>query len=230
MTPLVPILDQVRRTAWSLAALAVVIALAAALPACRRGNDTPEQGEGGLAGSTTSTTAVPEVKVTVAVAAVESMRPEPVAFPDDLRAAVVAALDAWVGAGMVAPLLTGQPPVGLDTAFTPGALARLTPGSPDRASLLEETRPSEGALEPEKATVSLTGLADGAGHVGLVTASIDVSVVFVSPTGSIRTARTGEVTLVPVADRWLIDSYDVVTKRDTVPPPQATTTTGGQEQ
>lgn len=224
MTRLLPILDQVRRTACLLLALAV----AAALPACRRGNDGVDADDS-LAGSTTSTTAVPEIKVTVAVAAVESMRPEPVAFPDDVRDGVVRALDAWVGAGVVAPLLTGQPPVGLDTAFTPGALARLTPGSPDRASLLEDTRPAEGGLEPEKATVSLTGLADPGGGVGLVTASVDVSLLFVSPAGRLRIARTGEVTLVPVPEGWRIDGYDVVTKRDTVPPPQATTTTGGQE-
>jgi hypothetical protein len=228
MTPLLPILDEVRRTACLLVVLAVIVAAAFGLPACRAGHDGPD--EDSLAGSTTSTTAVPEIKVTVALAAVESMRHEPVQFPDDIRAAVVRAVDAWIGAGVVAPLLTGQPPVGLDASFTPGALARLTPGSPDRASLVEDTRPAEGGLAPEKATVSLVGLADGAGSVALVTAALDVSLVFVSPEGRLRIARTGEVTLVPVADGWRIDSYDVVTKRDTLPPPQATTTTGGQEQ
>lgn len=228
MTPLLPILDEVRRTACLLLALAVVLAVALGLPACRAGNDGPDESDS-LTGSTTSTTAVPEIKVTVALAAVESMRHEPVQFPDEVRDGVVRAVDAWIGAGVVAPLLTGQPPVGLDTAFTPGALARLTPGSPDRASLVEDTRPAEGGLEPEKATVSLIGLADGGGNVALVTASVEVSLVFVSPTGRLRIARTGEVTLVPVPEGWRIDSYDVVTKRDTVPAPQATTTTGGQE-
>lgn len=225
MTPFVPILDQVRRTVC----LLLIAAVGLVQPGCRAGKGDPEPGAQ-LAPSTTSTTAVPEIKVTVAVAAVESMRPEPVEFPDDVRTPVVAALDAWVGAGVVAPLLTGQPPVGLDAAFSAAALARLTPGSPDRASLLEETRPSEGVVQPEKAAVTLIGLADENGSVGLVTAGIDVSLVFVSSSGEVRHSRTGELVLVPMPGGWRIDSYEIVTKRDTVPPPQATTTTGGQEQ
>lgn len=222
MTPLLPILGQVRRT------VCLLLIAAIALSGCRRGKDDEPGAQ--LAPSTTSTTAVPEIKVTVAVAAVESMRPDPVAFPDDVRGPVVAALDAWLGAGVVSPLLTGQAPVGLDTAFTNAALARLTPGSADRAALLEETRPAEGVVEPEKASVVLVGLADEKGAVGLVTATVDVSLTFVSSGGPVRISRTGELVLMPVPGGWRIDSYEILAKRDTVPPPQATTTTGGQEQ
>ncbi|MDQ1439001.1 MAG: hypothetical protein QOK43_2630 [Acidimicrobiaceae bacterium] len=204
--------------------MALALALAApALAACHKGDSAKPRPPA----RSTSTTAVPQVTVTAASVAVESMKADVAKLPDDVRDGVVATLNAWVGTGVVAPLLTGQPPVGLDAVFTPAALARLVPGSPDRASLLEDTRPGEGVVQPEKAAVSLTGLVGEKGDVGLVTAGLDVSVVFVSAAGgSLRIARTGEVVLVPMPGGWRIDSYDVGTARDTLPPPPATTTTG----
>jgi hypothetical protein len=59
----------------------------------------------------------------------------------------------------------------------------------------------------------------------MVSASIDIALLFTMPTGALRIGRTGELVLVPVPGGWRIDSYDVVTKRDSAPPPPATTTT-----
>jgi hypothetical protein len=174
--------------------------------------------------SSTSTTVAPEIKVSAASVAVESMRVEAPGFPDAVRDAVVATLNAWVAAGVVGPLLSGQAPVGLDRVFTPVALGRLGAGSPDRAAMLEES--GAGAVQPEKSSVALTGLAGPDGSIELVTAGVDVSMLFVSAGSQVRIARTGDVVLIPLPEGWRIDSYDVVTHRDTVPPPAATTTTG----
>lgn len=197
--------------------LLLVVALAVA-GGCRSGSDSS---------STTSSTLPREIRVTAASVAVESMRPEPVEFPNQVRDSVVATLNTWIDVGVVDPLLTGQPPVGLDAAFSPVALARLSLGSPDRAALLEEG--TSAAVQPEKATASLLALADESGNIGLVTAFIEVAFVKVTEVDQVRVVRTGEVVVVPFDGQWLIDSYDVVTKRDTVvATPDTTTTTAGE--
>jgi hypothetical protein len=175
--------------------------------------------------SITTTTAPAPLKLAAAAIDVHSMRTEPTPLPDAVRDQVLATLDTYVAAAVLDPLLTGVPPVGLDSVFTPVALARLAPGTPDRAALVEDTRPAPGTVAPEKTGVVLSALAAEDGAIGMVSASIDIALLFTMPTGALRIGRTGELVLVPVPGGWRIDSYDVVTKRDSAPPPPATTTT-----
>lgn len=188
----------------------VVVALVAA-GGCRRDAEraTPPS---------TSSTLPPEIRLTASSAAVESMRgSQDVAaeFPADVRDAVVSTLNSWIGAGVVDPLLSGQPASGLDGAFTAAALARLAPGSPDRVAMLEDGLAA--AVEPETATAELVGLAGQDGSLELVTASVRVAFVRVGAGDSVRVVRSGEVVLVPVGEgAWRIDGYDVTTTQDTV--------------
>jgi len=175
---------------------------------------------------TTSTTApAPQFKVQVTSADLQSMKAEGAKLPDDVRKAVVATLDAYVGKAMVDPLNSGQAAVGLDSVFTADGLAKLVPGSSDRAALVDDTRPAPGAVAPEREQVALTALTAPDGTVVVVDARVDLSLVFTMPTGRLRIARVGDLVLVPANGGWRIDSYDMQSKHDTIPPPPAPTTT-----
>jgi hypothetical protein len=163
----------------------------------------------------TTTTTRPEFKLVVASVDVQSMK-EGAALSDKVRADVTATLSSYLEKAVVEPLSTGQAAVGLDAVFSPVALARLVPGSPDRAALVEEPVAPAGSVAPDKADVALTALAGQDGEVAVVTAKVDFAVVLTAGTGRLRLQRTGEVALVQVAGGWRIDSYDVVSKRDTV--------------
>lgn len=221
---MVPILGPVRR----LACLVLAVALAAA-GGCRRGSESaapPAPSTAAPAASapaTTTPTVPPAIRITATPAGVESMRREPVAIPGEVHDAVVATLNTWLDLGVVKPLLSGQPAAGLDAAFTPEAGARLTPGSPDRAAMLEEGAPA--GVHPEAASAALVGLAAPDGSLSLVTALVEVAFVRSLGPDRVRVVRTGEVLLVPAAGGWRIDGYDVVARRDTLPPPAAAATT-----
>jgi hypothetical protein len=163
----------------------------------------------------TTTTTRPEFKLVVNSVDVQSMK-EGAGLSDKVRADVTATLSSYLEKAVVEPLSTGQAAVGLDAVFSPVALARLVAGSPDRAALVEEPVAPPGSVAPDKADVALTALAGQDGEVAVVTAKVDFAVVLTGPAGRLRLQRTGEVALVQVAGGWRIDSYDVVSKRDTV--------------
>lgn len=217
MTPFARIFERMRRVVCVLLASVVAVGLGGC---SKKEKAAPPP-------SLTTTTALPEFRVVVPAVDVQSMKPGPAALPADVKAKVEATLNAYLAKAVIEPLYTGQPPVGLDAVFTPVALARLLPGSPDRAALLEDTRPAEGVLEPEKENASLTALAAQDGSIALVSAAIELNVLFTTTAGRVRYQRSGQLVLIPWADGWRVDSYDVVAKRDSVPPPPANTTTTG---
>jgi hypothetical protein len=201
----------------------VVVAVALVVSACS--HDKKAAPPPKLPPSTTTTT-LPEFKLVVASVDVQSMRAEPVKLPDEVRAQVRATLSNYLEKAVVEPLRTGQAAVGLDAVFTPVALARLGPGTPDRAALVEDPPGvGTGAVAPDKGDISLTALADQGGEIAVVTAKLDLAVVLSTGSTQVRIDRAGEVVLMPMPGGWRIDSYDLVTKRDTVPPPAPTTTT-----
>ncbi|HZQ26731.1 MAG TPA: hypothetical protein VFA94_03430 [Acidimicrobiales bacterium] len=174
---------------------------------------------------TTTTTAAAPLKVTASAATVDSMRDPAPPFPDDLRDQVLATLTSYLSAGIAAPLRTAQPSAGLDGVFTADALARLAPGGPDRAALIEEPAPVAGTVHPDTATATLVALAGQNGEIGMVNANVTLTVTATNGGSRVQIARTGDLVLVPAAGGWRIDSYDMSTKRDTAPAPVPSTTT-----
>lgn len=155
--------------------------------------------------------------VTVLSADVQAMAPQAPPFPDDVKAAVTASLEAWLDTGVVRPLRTGTPPsAGLEAVFTEPALARLAVPGPDRAAVLEEGSALTGAVRQERANARLTALTAPGGDVALVTVQLDLAHVVEADGASVAVVRSGEVVLVP-SGGWRIDAYDVRTSRDTVP-------------
>jgi hypothetical protein len=189
--------------------------------ACSSGHSTATPSKGPAA---TTTTAPPAIKVTAASTRVDSMRDPAPGFPDSLRDQVLTTLTAYVTSGVVAPLRTAQPSAGLESVFTPDALARLAAGTPERAALLEEPAGGPYAVSPDELGAHLVALVGQNGDVGLVHALVTFTVTASSAAGRTQVARTGDLVLVPVEGAWRIDSFDLSAKRDTLPPP--TTTTG----
>lgn len=195
------------------ALLLLVVALAVA-GSCSDGDDddktaatatTPEGQPAPLAGFAFSLTG----------ADVHAANPQAPPFPEDVKGAVKASLDAWLSRGIVLPLRTGQPPAGLEGVLTGAAAGRLVPGQPDRAAVLEEGTPVSGKVTQDRANAKLTALLDPGGAVAVVTAQVDLGVTVKGKGTTLKIARAGEIGLVFDNNAWRIDSYDLRTARDT---------------
>jgi hypothetical protein len=213
------------RLTVALRVLAVVLAVAALATgsACSSGG-SKKPGPSSGPPSTTPTTAVAPLKVTASAATVNSMRDPAPGFPDDLRDQVLATLTSYLSSAIAAPLRTAQPSAGLDGVFTADALARLVPGGPDRAAMIEEPTVAAGTVTADTATATLVALAGQNGEIGMVNANVTLTITATNGGSRVQVARTGDLVLVPASGGWRIDSYDLSTKRDTVPPPTTTTT------
>ena len=198
--------------------LAAVAVMSGLLGGCSGADDTattnksskPDKGGGAAPGG---------FGETVLAADVQAMAAQAPPFPDDVKAAVSASLDAYLDQAVVGPLRTGKPAgAGLDGVFTAAALARLTGPGPDRAAMLEEGAPLAGKVRQERANASLTALTGPGGEVVLVTAQLDLAhtVDTKGGAGSVAVVRSGEVVLVPDGG-WRIDAYDLRAARDTQP-------------
>ena len=185
-----------RRRSPALVAVALALAL---LPSCSGDGEGPP----GFALSLTGTD-------------VQPVRPPAPPFPDDVKAGVMATLNSYLSAAVVQPLRTGRPPSGVEPLFTAAAAPRLA--GPDRAALVEDGAQS-GNVRKDRADVKLTALTGPAGEVVVVTAQLDVALLVASRAGRLAVARAGEMALVPEANTWRIDSYDLRTQRDSPPPP-----------
>jgi hypothetical protein len=129
----------------------------------------------------------------------------------DVRAPVLETLTHYVQQASIGPLTTGQGAQGLDALFTGPAIQRLSDATRmDRSTVTDEgLAPATTTLSVDEATVGLTGLADIEGHVAVVAARLQLRFTVGSDEGTYRISRRGEVTLLPVFGRWLIDSWDL---------------------
>jgi len=156
------------------------------------------------------------INFTISEVRVSSMAAQPGPFPEDVWAAVVQLLDAYLARAMVDPLRSGAPPGGLDAVFTPAALERVS--GADRASVVEDLiSPVSGTVTADRANTILTLLTDRSGAPVLVNASLDILLTVRSDDGAVAVARNGEVVLIQDDSGWRIDSYDLKVARDTKP-------------
>ncbi|MEO7836553.1 MAG: hypothetical protein ABIS21_02790 [Acidimicrobiales bacterium] len=194
-----------RRPALLLAALLVVFAAAG----CSGGGDDVGGGKKAGAGAKTGSFAF-----TLAGTEVQSPAPQPPPFPEDVKAAVMASLDAYLANGVAAPLQSGKPSSGLEAAFTGAAIGRLAVSGPERAALLEEGTPVSGKVTQARATAKLTALMDPAGAVAVVVSQLDFALTVKGKGTTLTVVRTGEMALVFDNNAWRIDSFDLRTARD----------------
>ena len=188
------------------AALAAALAAWLLVGACSGDGD---DGADGRAGAYAFTLAGTEVHAATA---------SPPPFPEDVRAAVMETLDAYLATAVVEPLQRGRAPSGAEDLFTAAAAPRLA--GPDRAALVEDGALGSGRVRQDRAAVKLTALTGPGGEVVVVTAQLDVRLLTSSPDGRLSVVRAGDLALVVEGSGWRIDSYDVRTQRDSPPPPQ----------
>ena len=192
-----------------------LVAAALLLGACSDGEDGGD--EAGGKGAPPASEVPPATGFAVVAADVHAMAPQAPPFPEELKAAVKAGLDAWLGKGISVPLGTGKPPEGLEAVFTAPALSRLAGPGPDRAALLEEGSPLTGKVSQDRANANLSALTAPGGEVVVVTAAVDLALTVASGDGAVAVVRSGELVLVPENGSWRIDAYDLRTSRDTQP-------------
>lgn len=153
-----------------------------------------------------------DVRVAVGTVNVESAGP-PAEIPPAVVDQVTDLVRTYVQRATIDPL-TGKDADGVAELFTPFTAATLE--GPDGASLVDEglgraTRD----ITANTATVNLDGLADGAGNLVLLAASVALDLETATEDGPLRISRLGELVLVPDGFEWKIDSYDLAVERDT---------------
>lgn len=164
-------------------------------------------------GSPKSAPGLPPVPLAFTVSGVEVQsvsQPAP-PLPDEVRAKVMATLDAYLDRATAVPLRTGSGAGDLAGLFTSAASARLN--GPDRPALVDEGLPRAAGVQAVASTARLGALAGSDNAVSVVAATIDLRL---QSTGDdqLTIARSGDLVLVPDGGTWKIDGYDLSTARD----------------
>ena len=183
---------------------------------------------GGVSPAFAAKKPTPVVTMTSGDVTVYKVGDAPDTIPDDVRTAVIATLTGYVNAATVMPLQQGAvDDAGLATALAPAVAARLA--GPDRAVLVDEGLPRAKPTSKVKVTatpVALTGLADGAGSVVVVTATVDTTTTAKTTKGKLVIKRTGDLVLEPDNGTWKITGYTLnVDRAGKAVRPTTTTTT-----
>lgn len=138
----------------------------------------------------------------------------PDALPEDVKAAVMATLTGYLRRATVTPLLKGKPvdDAALGTTMALPVVARLA--GTDRAVLVDEGLPKAVSKITVRGTpVALTGLADPAGNVVVVTANIDTTTNTKTAKGKLAIVRSGELVFEPDNGTWKITGYSLLVDR-----------------
>ena len=176
--------------------------------------------------STTSTTTMetPATPVTFRVTSFDVDGPGKAASVAAVKAAVVKTLDAYLEAGVLAPLRSGGPAGELSPLFTARAAAHMK-ATADRNAFIDEGLPPAPRIVAVVSALRLAGLAGPGGDVVLVAARMDLTLVAGAQGATITIARDADLMLVADGSAWKIDSYRVRVSRDT-PDPSATMVAG----
>ncbi len=201
-------------------------ALALALVAYSGGSDETQPTASTRAAEGTTTT-LPPIEVAVKLGRTKIVGAGvPAASPAELdpttAKAVVAAVNAYVEAGFVAPL-RNQTPAELDDLLALGAFARLAAGEHDRTVLTTEGLPEVRTATLRLAPVDLTGLTEGFGSLPLVSARIEFVAKLHTIDGPLTVTNLGELMLSDDGDGWRVVGYEMAVVRDDGT--RATTTT-----
>lgn len=202
-----------RRLGGVLAALVLLMGTAAA---CSDG------GAKGASGRATTTTEVPvPIAFTVTSFDVETAAPPVAGAVEGARAGVEATMKRWLDEDVLPPLRSAQPAGDLRPLFT-AVTGEHVVTTADRAAFVTEGLPPVTGLSAKLATLAVIGLADPDGQIPIVTVHLELELQGTAEGTPLIVVHTGDLVLVPEAEGWKIDSYDIRATRDT---PAGTTTT-----
>ena len=198
---------------------AVVVAGVVALGGCTPGHK-PASGSSKRTTTTKVEKNFPAIHVHLAPIDANDTKPP----GDDVIAKVQTTLDRYIAAAVVAPLRTAMPAPDLSPVFTGNVLARLAPGTPDRASLIDEGFPAAStAITADAATGLITSVAGPDEATGVIGIHLDLQIHAVGPTADFDVVRGADFILVPDGNDWKIDAFLVHAGRDSRSPTTSTT-------
>ena len=197
----------------------VLFACALALAsACSKDDDAADKAAPKGSPSSSSTAEAAPASAPLNVTGIDANGTKPPG--DDVVAKVKSVLERYMADAMVAPLKSGQPAGDLAPLFTPDALARVGPGGPERASLVDEGLPAPASTSVtfEKADVALYSVAGGDEVTAILAARIDFKARALGPQIDVDVVRQGDLILVPAGEGgWQIDAFAVRVSRDSRP-------------
>lgn len=167
----------------------------------------------GTKASAKATTTATEGKAafTVTAAAVDSPGAD-VAFPDEVKTQLTAALDTWANGAVITPMRTGT--VGdLGAFFSAGTAPRVAEGAADRPVFFETDLKATAPVTVKGATTTFTGLADTGGNIQLVNAQVSLALRSATTSGPVSVNRAGNIIFVPGPQGWQVGYYDLVVDR-----------------
>jgi len=138
---------------------------------------------------------------------------------------VLATLNRYLEAGVLAPLRSGGPAGDLRPFFTAGATARVMSPGADRAAFIDEGLRPATRIRRETGVATLAALAGSDGTVSVVSARLDLRLRAEVDGTPVLIARTGELVLLPEGGTWRIDGYDLNVTRDSAGAGPRTTVT-----
>jgi len=129
---------------------------------------------------------------------------------------VLTAVNDYVDAAVVKPILSGRPARNIEKLFGLRVLNRIQTGGADRAAISDENLPDITAdLEATADPVGLDALIGPDGAVLMVGAKLSLHVRTETADGPITIARVGDLIFEPAADgRWQITGYDIEVTRN----------------
>lgn len=163
------------------------------------------------------------IRATTAIVSVHSAGPE-TPFPEADKDAVLRRVETYVTDTTLAPLRGEK--TDMADLFAPDAAPPATGLEYDAftdAALPKATGKVTAKLEP----VSLVALADPAGAIDLIGATIDLTVSATTRPGPVNIHRTGELVFTRTGGEWRILSFKLAVTRDGAGLGTTTTTTSG---
>src|SRR4051794_26174121 len=131
---------------------------------------------------------------------------------DEERDAIIATLDGYLNTATMQPL-HGTPVGDLAGFFTTDAAPSLT--GTNRDALVDEgLEPATSTVKVTAQPVPLTALADPAGAINLVGATLDITTSTANAAGPVTVHRVGEMVLRRDGNTWKINRYRMVVGRD----------------
>ena len=169
--------------------------------------------DGGSSKASSSTTTRPDASVTATAGLVGvSSAGAATELPAADRDAVLAAVTDYVQQATIDPL-EGKPPKNLAAQLTAAAAPALT--GPEQDALVDTGVPAAtGSVHATLAPVNLRALADRAGTIDLVGATLDLTARAPASKGEITIHRTGELMFTRDGASWKLLSFKLTVTRD----------------
>ncbi|MEA2686624.1 MAG: hypothetical protein QOE93_1819, partial [Actinomycetota bacterium] len=170
--------------------------------------------DGASVRATTTTEAPVAIVFSVTSFTMEVAAPPVAGAVEGAQAGVLTTLQKWLEEDVVPSLRSAQPAPDLRPLFT-APTGEHVATTADRAAFVTEGLPPVTGLKADTASLDIVGLADPEGNVPIATVHVQLNLRGTADGTPLTVEHTGDLVLVPEADGWKIDSYDIRATRET---------------